>query len=385
MPSSATPDPRDVAGVPPPHPAPRRGAGRYVVLLALVVLAAAAWSGLWLYAARTTEDAIAGWRAREAAAGRIHACADQTLGGFPFRIEISCTAADSRFQNLTPPLQLTVDGVHVAAQIYQPTLLIAEFSGPLTASETGRPASLSIAWQLAQMSLRGTPAAPERVSLALDQPVVNDLAGGTASLVSRADRMELHGRIAEGSAFDNPVIETVLRLSGASFPGWHALAVPAIDADVSARLRGLRDFAPKPWAARFREIQAADGSIEITEARVAQGETVAIGSGTLQLNAAGRLEGELRLTVAGLEPFLRTIGIERSAPVDRLAGALDRFMPGLGAAARAQAGAGVIAGLNLIGEQTTLEGRKAVAVPLRLTNGAIYLGPLLLGHAPALF
>jgi hypothetical protein len=45
----------------------------------------------------------------------------------------------------------------------------------------------------------------------------------------------------------------------------------------------------------------------------------------------------------------------------------------------------VIAGMNLIGEQTTLEGRKAVAVPLRLTDGAIHLGPILIGHAPALF
>lgn len=380
------PDPLDTAGVPPPQPAARRRSGRrYVVLLGLVVLAAAGWSGLWFYAARATEDAITGWRAREAAAGRIHACADQSFGGFPFRIEMSCSSADSRFDNLTPPLTLTVNGVHVAAQVYQPKLLIAEFAGPLTVGEAGRPATLSVGWRLAQMSLRGTPAAPERVSLALDHPEANALGGGAPELISRADAMELHGRIAEGSAFDNPVIETVLRLAGASFPGWHALAVPAIDADVAARLRGLKDFAPKPWAARFREIQAAGGSIEITQARVAQGETVAVGSGTLSLNAAGRLDGELRLTIAGLEPFLRTIGIERSAPVDRFAGALDRFMPGLGAAARAQVGAGVIAGMNLIGEQTTLEGRKAVAVPLRLTDGAIHLGPILIGHAPALF
>ncbi len=79
------------------------------------------------------------------------------------------------------------------------------------------------------------------------------------------------------------------------------------------------------------------------------------------------------------------IGRSLEAPVDRLAGTLDRLIPGLGAAARAQAGAGVMAGMNLIGEQTILEGRPAVAVPLRFTNGAMYLGPLQLGQTPALF
>jgi len=380
------PDDRPADAVP-LHPLTRRrsGAGKFIVLLAVVAAAVIGWSGLWFYAAHLTEDALAGWRLREAKAGNSHRCTRESLGGYPFRIEVFCKGLDSEFRNVVPPLQVGLADLHVAAQIYQPDLLIAELEGPLVAGEIGKPPVVSATWDLAQASLRGTPSAPERLSMVFDAPVVSELTRGIATPFAQAQRMEWHGRIAAGSAADHPVIETVLRLNGASFPGVHQMAVPAIDADITARLVGLRDFAPKPWAQRLRDIQAAGGSIEIVAARVAQGETVAVGSGTLGLKANGHLDGQLRLTVAGLEPFLKTIGIEHSAPVDRFAGALDRILPGLGAAARAQAGAGVIAGMALIGEQTMLEGRKAVTVPLRLADGAIYLGPIQIGRTPPLF
>jgi len=373
--------------VPPLHPLTRKrsSAGKYIALLAVVVAAAVVWSGVWFYAAHLTEEALAGWRLREAKAGNVHRCTREQLGGYPFRIEVYCHGLDSEFRNVVPPLQVDLAELHVATQIYQPNLLIAEMQGPLRIGEIGRPPVMSATWDLAQASLRGTPSAPERLSMVFDTPVVSDLTAGVAKPFARANRMEWHGRIAEGSAADHPVIETVLRLTQASFPGVHPLTIAAIDADITARLTGLRDFAPKPWAERLRDIQTAGGSIEIVAARVAQGETVAVGSGTLGLKANGHLDGQLRLTIAGLEPFLKTIGIEHSAPVDRLVGALDRFLPGLGAAARAQAGAGVLAGMALIGEQTMLEGRKAVTVPLRLADGVVYLGPIQIGRTPPLF
>ena len=114
-----------------------------------------------------------------------------------------------------------------------------------------------------------------------------------------------------------------------------------------------------------------------------------MGGGSLGLNANGHLEGQLRVTIAGLEPFLNSIGaqqmVQSSPTVDRLAGALDRFAPGLGAVARQQAGANISAGINLLGEQTTLEGKRAVTLPLRFDDGAVFLGPIPIGKTPALF
>ncbi len=93
--------------------------------------------------------------------------------------------------------------------------------------------------------------------------------------------------------------------------------------------------------------------------------------------------------MAGLEQFLTAIGaqqrVQTSPDVDKLVGALDRLAPGLGDVARQQAGANISLGINMLGEQTTLEGKRAVTLPLRFTDGAIFLGPIPIGNAPALF
>ena len=78
--------------------------------LALVVILALAWTGFWFYAASRASATIAGWRAREAEAGRVHSCGQQTIGGYPFRIEVHCSDPAATFQTLAPPLMLRLAG-----------------------------------------------------------------------------------------------------------------------------------------------------------------------------------------------------------------------------------------------------------------------------------
>lgn len=368
-------------------PTARQRKRRYIALLLLVVALFGGWSWFWYYAAGQAHSVLEGWRAREATSGRAYSCGSETIGGYPFRMEFACDQASAVFQ--TPPLELKLSRILVAAQIYQPTLLISEFTGPISIADAGRPPTLAANWSLGQASVRGTPASPERISLVFDDPVVERVSGGNSETWLRAKHLELHGRIAEGSAADKPVIESVLRLEQASIPGFHPAAVQPMDAQMTAVIRGLNDFAPKPWPVRFREIQQADGRIDITQVRIVQGDILAVGNGTLSINPSGRLEGQLRVTISGLETFLDKIGAQRivqnSPTMDRLAGALDRLAPGLGNLARQQAGANISAGINMLGQQTTLEGKPAIALPLRFTDGAVFLGPIPIGNTPALF
>ena len=333
---------------------------------------------------------VEGWRAREAKAGRIYACGSQTVGGYPFRFEMNCDGASALFQSNRPPVEIKARGMLVAAQIYQPTLLISEFHGPLTMAAPGQPPSLVVNWKLFQSSVRGTPrSAGARVAGV--RPAGGRCASATAiaHTLLRANHIEIHGRMAGGSVAKNPVIEVALRLDGALAPDFRAAAAQPVDATIDTVLRGLSDFSPKPWPERFRQMQAAGGSIEITQARIKQGDTLAIGSGSVSINPNGRLQGQLRLTVAGLEPFLKSIGakqmVQNSPAVDKLAGVLDRLSPGLGNVARQQVGANISAGINMIGEQATLEGLPAVALPLRFDDGRMFLGPIPLGEVPPLF
>lgn len=371
-----------------PYPE-RRRTGRYITLLILVAALFGGWSWFWYFAAGRAEATIDGWRAREAKAGRIYECGSQTSGGYPFRFEVNCNRASALFRSNQPPVEIKAGNILVVAQVYEPTLLISEFHGPLTIADPGQAPSIVANWKLAQSSVRGTPSAPERASFVLDKPVIERITGGNTQTMLRAKHVEIHGRIAEGTVTDHPVIEVVLRLDNGSAPEFNPATVQPIDADITAVLRGLADFSPRPWAARFRELQAAHGRIDVTQARVQQGESIAVGNGSLSLNQNGRLEGQLRVTVAGLEAFLNSIGaqqmVQKSPSMDKVAGALDRLAPGLGNVARQQAGATISTGINLLGEQTTLEGKRAVSLPLRFNDGAVMLGPIKIGNMPALF
>jgi hypothetical protein len=368
----------------------RRRNRRYIVTLVLFAALIGGWSWFWHYASGKAEVAIDGWRAREAKAGRIYKCGEQSIGGYPFRIEVNCDNASALFRSNQPPVEIKASGMLIAAQIYQPNLLITEFHGPLTIADPGKPPTIVANWKLAQSSVRGTPAAPERVSLVFDGASVERINGATTENLLNAKRIEVHGRIIEGSVTSQPVIEVVTRLIRAAAPSLHPAASHPIDADINAVLRGFNDFSPKPWPVRFREMQAAGGRIDITQARVHQGETIAVGSGSLALSANGRLDGQLRVTVAGLEPFLASLNVpqavQTSPDMDKVAGALDRLLPGLGGVARQQATSSNLSlGINLLGDQTTLEGKRAVTLPLRFDDGTIFLGPLRIGTTPALF
>ena len=157
-----------------------------------------------------------------------------------------------------------------------------------------------------------------------------------------------------------------------------------IDADIVAVLRGLKDFAPKPWPERFRELQAANGTIEITKARVQQDDVIAVGSGTLGLSPRGNLDGRLQVTVVELDKVLKKLDLERllsEGQAGSALDALDRIIPGLGDIARQNAPSLIAS----IGQRTMLEGKPAVTLPLRFVDGAVFLGPIPIGRVPPLY
>jgi len=366
----------------------RRTRRRYLAMVIFVLALIGGWSVFWWYAAGRAADVIADWRARETAAGRVFGCGSQDIAGYPFRIEVTCRPVTAEFRNFSPPLDVRLPRILVAAQIYDPTLLISEFDGPVTVGAGATP-ELQANWTLGQSSVRGLPARPERVSLVFDAPELDHIVGGKREVWLKAQHLEWHGRMAEPSADGKVGIEAALRVRQATLPDIHPAAAQPIDAMIDTVLRGVSDFSPKPWKVRFRELQAAGGRIEVPEARISQGDILAVGKGALTLNAGGHLDGQIQVTIAGLEQFLDEIGakqmVQSSPAMDRLAGALDRLSPGLGNAAREQLGANLGAGINALGQQTTLEGRPAVALPLRFEDGAMFLGPIPIGKTPALF
>ncbi len=360
------------------------------VLIVLLVVLAGLWAGAWHYGAGVAERTIEGWKAREAKSGRVYTCATQTIGGFPFGVELRCADAGAELTSTRPPLALKARDMLVSAHVWRPTVLTTELTGPLTIAEPGGAVTISANWRRARTQVHGLPVSPESVAISLENLAV-DRAGGGENLF-KSEGLDLNGRLLSGTVQNNPVIEIVLKLVAAAAPSWHPAAATPANADITAVLRGLKDFSPKPWPERFRELQAAGGRIEITSARVQQRDTIAIANGALGLSPAGRLNGELRLTVANLEAFLPTLGLERmlsqeqaSPQINKTFSALDRLIPGLGNVARQNAAPMIAASVNLMGKPAELEGKRAVMLPLRFDDGLVSLGPLKIGVTPPLF
>jgi hypothetical protein len=350
--------------------------------LAVVVLLAVGWSGFWYYAAGRAQAELATWRERQAAAGRVVSCSTQQIGGFPFRFELRCGAPAVSLRKAR--LSLQAKDLHAAVQVYQPTLMIAEIGGPLTVAGEGQPA-VAVDWTLAQASVHGLPSAPDRAALVLDKPTVARLAGG--DMIASADHAELHARQAPRLPQDPPALDLAINVTQALVPGVPRVPAVPIDAEINGTLHGLTHFDPRPWPTLLRDMQAANGRLDVTQVRIRQGDILGVGHGTLSLTARGTLEGELALTIAGIEQLVTALGVDKAVG-QASQRALERYAPGVnldrllgshGNAALAAAGA------SLLGQPTELEGRHAVTLPLRISDGVVFLGPMRVGEVAPLF
>ena len=74
---------------------------------------------------------------------------------------------------------------------------------------------------------------------------------------------------------------------------------------------------------------------------------IAVGAGTLKLTPRGGLDGNLQVTVVGIEKVLKMFDIERimsEGQIGATLSALDRLIPGLGGIARQKRGPGLVCG-----------------------------------------
>jgi hypothetical protein len=376
---------------------PRRRLWPVVLPICVVVVLAAVWCGLWYYAAGIADRTMSGWMAREAAAGRVYSCGSQTISGFPFRIEADCTTAGATINSTQPPFAVSAKDISVAAQVYHPTTLVGDVSSPVTVAEPGQPPRFVANWSRARGSVSGLPPEPDSVSVTLDHPHVDQIAAANGTTIFAADSAEFHGRIVGGSAANNPVIDALLTFAAATTPTLHPLLADPAQGEVEAVFRGFKDLAPKPWPQRFREMQASGGNIEITRLRFERADSVIVGAGTLTVGANGKLNGLVRVGIAGLENIVPKLGIDRliGRGLDKLNGgsgqaqqglnALDRLMPGLSGVVRDSASASVIDSLNKMGQPTEIDKKPAIVLPLNFSDGFVSLGMVPLGEVPALF
>ena len=193
------------------------------------------WTWLWSYAADIAGQAEAGWIAREAALGRVYACGAQSIGGFPFSIVSRCDQAAAQFKSNNPPFDVRAAGVTFSAQVFRPTLLNGEITGPVTLADPGQQPVFVANFSDARLRLLGLPPDPEAITVTLQKPRLDRVAGPGSGMIFQADAVDVAGRIISGSARNNPVIEATGHFTAA-----HGADVSSAARRTAARRRRFR-------------------------------------------------------------------------------------------------------------------------------------------------
>src|SRR6202047_1311864 len=163
----------------------------------LVLIAAVAWSAFWFSAASEAEVKADAWRAQEAKSGRVYDCAKRSVAGFPFRLEVRCDGASVALVAQTAgqaatqaPLTARLGEILVVAQVYDPKLLIAEFTAPATISDSRGAPSMSVNWRTARSRVVGLPAVPQRASIVFDDAEIDRVNGSVLTPLALAKHIE---------------------------------------------------------------------------------------------------------------------------------------------------------------------------------------------------
>jgi hypothetical protein len=212
-----------------------------------------------------------------------------------------------------------------------------------------------------QASLRGLPIAFERASVVLDE--ANFRATGASAPVSvQAKRLAFHVRLSPGSDRANAAFELVAEVAGVVTNGVPHVSATPIDFNAAAVLRNVDAVTPMPPPARLRAWQKAGGTLDLTAARLSQGNAIAIASGSVGLTEGARPDGELRITMTGLDQVLgQLLGPQLGSQVS------------------------LLTGLAMLGGGEQIDGKRAISMPLRFKDGAIFFGPLQVGSVGPLY
>ncbi|MFN3856079.1 MAG: DUF2125 domain-containing protein [Phreatobacter sp.] len=315
------------------------------ILLPVVVvgLAIAGWSLVWHWGANRAEDLVQRWLASEAANGRVIQCGERTRGGYPFRMEITCTRPVVDIRDEARPYQTyRFERLHIVSQIWDPGHVIAEATGPVVISTEGDPTVTTANWRLLQASAR---LAIDRYDSTSAQAEALEVTRN-GDVLLRANRAELHTR---PHPSDPVSIDVVSRLVSARFG--EQVAAP-VDAEIQLILRRLLRSPNMPLPLTPRQWKAAGGSVDVVLLRLSQGDALGVARGNLRLTPEGKPEGEIELRLANAEAAIQASGLGAT----------------LGPVA---AGA-----LTLASRPADVEGRPGRVMTLRASDGRLQIGPV---------
>jgi hypothetical protein len=344
----------------------RRRWGLYTPFL-LLTLAFIGWLASWALIRTTVWQGMDDWLAAEAREGRVWQCPERQIGGFPFRIEIYCTAPEGVITSNIGTWRARLNKLTVIGQVYGTGHYIAEAEGPIVVAFP-QGGTFELNWRNAQLSLQHNQnilvrlsSVMEGVALRLIRPDAN------TPVILTADRSALHVRpnpqlFSTQGAYDlNYTAHNIANDAlNDAFGGNDAMKL-TLDAVLSQAIALVTRSMPESidtW-------RYLGGKLIMRSVDIQKGERQVLARGELGLDAQRRLEGRIDLSATGIEPLIA-----------RLSGNNPR------------ASALVAGGLALLGGQLSNNNPQVSALkslpPIIFDKGRMMLGPLVLMPLPPL-
>jgi len=265
----------------------------------LLLLVAIAWSVAWFVIRNRAEVALDAWLAAEAQGGREWTCADRTIAGYPFRIEIVCDTLDLKQGAVSASFGRT----EAVAQVYQPRLVIVEADGPLRV--TDGQATVEGRWDLLQASIHGSQTGLRRLSIAATGPAFTVAGLMAEPLAASGQRLELHLR-PNPSRESERAYDAALSVKQASLPLLDRLigGTELTDLDADVTVTEATGFQGRPLAEELERWRKAGGALDILMLSGAKGPRRVEAKGQLKLDEEHRPAGQLSVAAAGLDGLI---------------------------------------------------------------------------------
>lgn len=311
----------------------------------------AAYTIYWFIAAGRIEDEARAWIAGQEAAGYRIEHGGMRVGGWPFRLSLRVDAPDIAAPEGEGGWRARMDALAASALPYDLNHWILAFDGP--AELTSPNGTHVLDANDARLSVRSGTAGISHVGAELAGLVVNTREGDPAPL-TRLGRMTLSGELAEDDRLD-----VKLELSEASLDP-EALPESLAEAFGPFAERIRLDAALSDWAMLAATVDPyawteTGGRADIRASQVLWGPARLEGSGEIGLDSQRRPQGRLSLRI-----------FETEALVEALTGA------GLISSDEATM-------LNAAARFAAQEDG-GVALPFRLEDGGVFLGPVRVGE-----
>jgi hypothetical protein len=271
-----------------------------LILAALVVIAAAGYSGYWFFIARDIRQGIEPWRAARAAQGLAITWRTLDVTGFPFRFRLDASDASLA---ASEPFPYAAKSAAIEAEASPFDLQHWRFRAPQGAEI----AASQGAGGIAADGIAGTVAVDDKSTIVTAE--AHGVAGEGLARGFAAATLGLSLTLPQKAPQTDrdPLASASLSLSSADLPQLPPAFPKKLDAlTLAATLRGAIPGAPS-FAAALAKWRDGGGTLDIESGHVAWAKTAIDLDGTLSLDEAMQPEGALTVRIKGGDAMIDAI------------------------------------------------------------------------------